>query len=180
MAGFAYADTPFSGPSVIVATDDQPGLAARYADELSDLLFKHRADALPDFLRPAEAVKRALDQEGGPVILVRSADNIGGGAPGDGTDALRAMLAQNASEGAIVLADAEAVEGCWNAGAAAEVTLAVGGKADDWHGAPLTMTGTVRASPTASSHANCPIITSLRFMASESRWVAVFGCARAR
>lgn len=145
MAGFAYADTPFSGPSIIVVTDGQPGLAARYADDLSDLLYEQRAETLPDFLAPAEAVKRALNQKRGPVILVDSADNIGGGTTGDGVEALAAMLAQNAREGAIVVADPEAVAICWRAGLGAEVALAVGGKADDWHGNPLTVTGIVRA-----------------------------------
>jgi microcystin degradation protein MlrC len=48
-------------------------------------------------------------------------------------------------EGAIVLADPEAVAFCWAAGEGAEVMLAVGGKADRWHGEPVTVTGIVRA-----------------------------------
>ena len=145
MAGFAYADTPFSGPSIIVTTDDQPELAAAYAEELSDILFRQRAEALPRFLAPAEAVARAASQASGPVILVDSADNIGGGTTGDGADALAAMLDHGVSEGAIVLADPEAVDICRRAGKAAEVSLKVGGKADSWHGQPVAVTGTVRA-----------------------------------
>ena len=145
MAGFAYADTPYSGPSVIVTTDGQPGLAAAYAHELSDMLYKGRSEAQPIYLPPAEAVKRALRHQAGPVILVDSADNIGGGTPGDGTDALRALLAHVVREGTIALADAEAVDICWQAGKAAQVTLDVGGKADDWHGKPATVSGVVRA-----------------------------------
>lgn len=145
MAGFAYADTPFTGPSIIVTTDGQPELAAAYANELSAMLYKLRHEAAPDFLEPAEAVSQAAGHEQGPVILVDSADNIGGGTPGDGTEALAAMLAQGVCEGAIVLADAQAVDFCWRAGLAAEVTLAIGGKADAWHGQPVNVTGTVRA-----------------------------------
>ena len=145
MAGFAYADTPFTGPSIIVTTDAQPELAAACAEELSVLLYEQRAEAIPSFLAPAEAVRLAASREQGPVILVDSADNIGGGTAGDGTDALVAMLARGVHEGAIVLADAQAVDTCWRAGSSAEVTLAVGGKADDWHGQPVTVTGTVRA-----------------------------------
>ena len=145
MAGFAYADTPFTGPSIIVTTDDNPELAAAYADELSALLYEQRSEALPNFLAPAEAVRLASSREQGPVILVDSADNIGGGTTGDGTDALAAMLAQDVNEGTIVLADAEAVDICWRAGQAARVTLDVGGKVDAWHGRPVTVTGRVRA-----------------------------------
>ena len=145
MAGFAYADTPFTGPSIIVTTDDRPELAAAYAEELSDILFRQREEALPQFLSPADAVARAASQASGPVILVDSADNIGGGTTGDGSDALAAMLDHGVSEGTIVLADPEAVAICWRAGEAAEVTLKVGGKTDNWHGQPIAVTGVVRA-----------------------------------
>lgn len=145
MAGFAYADTPYTGPSIIVTTDRQPQLAADYAEELSAILYHRRSEALPTFLAPTEAVRMAAAREQGPVILVDSADNIGGGTAGDGTDALAAMLAQDVSEGTVVLADAEAVDACWRAGEAAQVTLAVGGKVDAWHGQPVTVSGTARA-----------------------------------
>jgi microcystin degradation protein MlrC len=145
MGGFAYADTPFTGASIIVTTNDDPKLARRYAQELASLLMEQRHAALPQFLAPDAAVARALEMPGGPIILVDSADNIGGGTPGDGTDALRAMLAAGVREGAVVLADPAAVAACWAAGAGAEVRLAVGGKTDRWHGEPIEVTGTVRA-----------------------------------
>ncbi len=145
MGGFAYADTPCTGASVIVTTDGDPELARRYAQELIDLMMQHRHAALPQFLPPDAAVARALALPGGPIILVDSADNIGGGSPGDGTDALRAMLAAEVQEGAVALADREAVDVCWDAGAGAEVSLLVGGKTDRWHGEPVAVTGVVRA-----------------------------------
>lgn len=145
MAGFAYADTPFTGPSVIVTTHNNPQLAQQYAQELVDIMMQHHRAALPEFLPPDEAVARALAQPGGPIILVDSADNIGGGTPGDGTDGLKAMLAHNVQEGAIVLADPDAVAACWEAGEGAKLTLAVGGKVDQWHGEPVTVSGVVRA-----------------------------------
>lgn len=145
MAGFAYADTPYCGASIIVTTDNQPGLARQYARELSDLLRARRDSATPSALAPAEAVAQAARSKIGPVILVDSADNIGGGTPGDGTDALAAMLDHDAQEGAIVLADAEAVALCWEAGTGATVTLRVGGKADSRHGQPVSVTGRVQA-----------------------------------
>ena len=142
--GFAYSDTPDIGVSVIVTTDDDPARAQRYADELAAIIMDNRDAALPEFVTPDAAVARALAMPGGPIILVDSADNIGGGTPGDGTDALRAMLAADVQEGAVVIADPEAVAACWDAGEGATVTLAVGGKYDTWHGAPVTVTGAVR------------------------------------
>jgi microcystin degradation protein MlrC len=145
MAGFAYADTPFTGTSMIVITDGDQALAERYAGELAELLMQQRHAALPQFLNPGAAVAQALAMPGGPIILVDSADNIGGGTPGDGTDALRAMLAADVPESAVILADREAVLACWAAGVGAEITLPVGGKADRWHGDPVEVSGMVRA-----------------------------------
>lgn len=144
MAGFAYADTPFTGASLIVTTHNNPTLAESYAQELAGILLSQRQAALPQFLPPEEAVAQALARPDGPIILVDSADNIGGGTPGDGAEALRTMLALGVQEGTIVLADPEAVGICWAAGEGTEVTLAVGGKTDRWHGQPVEVTGTVR------------------------------------
>lgn len=144
LGGYAYGDTPFTGPSVVVTTDNDPDLAQAYASELIDILERHSQGVLPQFLPPEAAVREALSRPGRPIILVDSADNVGGGTPGDGTDALKAMLALDVQEGTIVLADAEAVAACWAAGEGAEVTLSVGGKTDRWHGDPVPVSGIVR------------------------------------
>ena len=145
LAGFAYADTPFTGPSVIVTSDGQPDLARSYADELSQLLSEARDAHAPRIFSAEAAVELAAKHTDGPVILVDSADNIGGGTPGDGTDALRAMLDFGGVDGAIVIADAEAVAACVAAAVGAEIALEVGGKSDCWHGEPVQVSGRVRA-----------------------------------
>lgn len=142
MGGFAYADTPFTGTSIIVTTDNQPERARQYADDLAAILRSQRDAGVMHLLSPDAAVRLAR-RSSSPVILVDSADNIGGGTPGDGTDLLVAMLAHDVTDGTIVLADAEAVATCWAAGEGAAVTLAVGGKTDDWHGQPVMVTGEV-------------------------------------
>ena len=144
LGGFAYGDTPFTGPSVVVTTDNDLDLARAYASELVSILERHSEGVLPKFLLPEVAVREALSCPGRPIILVDSADNVGGGTPGDGTDGLKAMLALDVQEGAIVLADAEAVAACWAAGEGAEVSLSVGGKTDRWHGDPVPVSGVVR------------------------------------
>ena len=144
MAGFAYADTPHTGCSIIVTTNNNLDKAQKYAYELRKILIDNYIPHT-DFLNAEEAVQQALHLDGNPIILVDSADNIGGGTPGDGTDALKAMLACNVEDGAVVLADAEAVAVCWEIGLGNDVTLAVGGKTDQWHGEPITVTGVVQA-----------------------------------
>jgi microcystin degradation protein MlrC len=144
MGGFAYADTPCTGTSIIVTTNGDRDLAQRYAEELASILWEGRQAALPQFYSPHDAVAQALALPGRPILLVDSADNIGGGTPGDGTDALAAMLDLQVQEGTIVLADAEAVATCWAAGEGAQVRLAVGAKMDTWHGTPVMVSGEVR------------------------------------
>ena len=46
----------------------------------------------------------------GPVLLVEPSDNIGGGAPGDGTDVMRALLKYDIPGAGVVIADAELVK----------------------------------------------------------------------
>ena len=142
--GFAYSDTPDAGVSVVVNTNGAPQLAQQYADELAAILMAHRDAAQPELLSAEAAVKQALTHDAGPVILVDSADNIGGGTPGDGTDALRAMLDANVQEGAVVIADPAAVALCWDAGVGASLTLEVGAKYDALHGSPITVSGVVQ------------------------------------
>lgn len=161
MGGYSYADMPQTGPSIIVTTNDDAELAKRYAGELAEILMEHRDASLPDFVSAEEAVAQAAATPAGPIMLVDSADNIGGGTPGDGTDALRAMLAHprlqsGEIEGAVVIADPEAVTACWDAGEGSTVTLAVGGKTDRWHGDPVTVTGTVRALSDGSFECELP------------------------
>src|SRR5262249_44989202 len=85
LPGFAYADVPQMGPSVVVVADGDPALARREADRLAGRLWDARerlAAALPG---AATAVTRGLLAERLPVVLVDTGDNVGGGSAADGT-----------------------------------------------------------------------------------------------
>src|SRR5262249_59078762 len=82
---------------------------------------------------------------GGPVVLADMADNGGGGAAGDGTELLRELLRVGAPSAVVAcIWDPAAAAACAKAGVGATVTLPVGGKVDDRHGAPVMVTGRVR------------------------------------
>jgi microcystin degradation protein MlrC len=144
-AGFPYADIPDAGLGIYVVTDDDPALAERLAGQLERVAWEHRHEFIHTALPVKEAVARALAAEGRPIVLADMADNTGGGAAGDGTEILRELLRVGA-RGATVACiwDAAAVAACIEAGVGARVTLDVGGKVDDRHGAPVSVTGTVR------------------------------------
>jgi microcystin degradation protein MlrC len=144
-AGFPYADIPDAGLGIYVVTDDDPALAERLAGQLERVAWEHRHEFIHTALPVKEAVARARSAEGRPIVLADMADNTGGGAAGDGTEILRELLRVGA-RGATVACiwDAAAVAACIEAGVGARVTLDVGGKVDDRHGAPVSVTGTVR------------------------------------
>jgi len=143
--GFAYADTPFTRCSIVVTTDGDVEQAGRIAREIGEVAEEQARGVQIAAVPAEEAVRRALELPGGPVMLVDSAGNIGGGPPGDGTDALRVLLAADVQEATVMLAGGEAVQMCREAGVSATVSLEGGGKTDSWHGEPVSVEGEVRA-----------------------------------
>jgi microcystin degradation protein MlrC len=144
-AGFPLADIHDAGLSVYVATDGDQRLADRLADELTALAWEHRREFLHAALPVKDAVARALAIDGRPVVLADMADNTGGGAAGDGTEILRELLRVGARSATVArIWDPQAAGACAAAGAGSTVTLQVGGKVDDRHGAPVEVTGRVR------------------------------------
>lgn len=141
--GFAYADVPMAGMSLLVTTDNDQERAEAMAMELATLSWDLRDQMRVENVNPAEAVARAIAAPEGPVILVDVGDNIGGGTPGDGTVLLAELLRQGAADAVMVIADAEAVEVADKAGVSAEVDLLVGGKTDRLHGEPCPVRGKV-------------------------------------
>ena len=144
-AGFPLADIHDAGLSVYVATDGDQPLAERLADRLAATAWEHRREFLHTALPVPEAVARALAFDGRPVVLADIADNTGGGAAGDTTGILRELLRVGARGATVAcLWDPEAVRACLAAGVGATLTLAVGGRVDPAHGAPVEVTGRVR------------------------------------
>ena len=142
--GYPYADVHEAGPSFVVVTDNDPQLAQREADRLSDMLWNARGQLTLDLPDAAQAVQQAIQSERHPVILVEMGDNIGGGSPGDGTFILAELVRQEASGYVVVVYDPEAVQSCIQAGVGGAVSLQVGGKADNLHGDPVSIQGNVR------------------------------------
>jgi microcystin degradation protein MlrC len=143
--GFPYTDVPTVGAS-IVATARDPDLARAAAREVARFVWETREAFRPTSLSAREAVERAIAVGSGPVVINETSDNPGGGAPGDGTHLLRAMLEarlQSACFGFI--ADAETARSAHRAGVGAEIDIALGGKSDDLHGEPLRVRARVRA-----------------------------------
>src|SRR5262249_27008069 len=144
-AGFPHADTPEAGFGVYVVTDNDQALADRLADQLANTAWEHRHEFMHSGLPVREAGARALAPEGQPLLLADMARHTGGGAAGDGTEVLRELVRVGARSAVVAcIWDPQAVARCVEAGVGASVTLDVGGKVDQRHGAPLRVTGLVR------------------------------------
>ncbi|HIT74841.1 MAG TPA: M81 family metallopeptidase [Candidatus Avipropionibacterium avicola] len=138
-AGFPYDDVATVGNSAyVVAAVADRRIAARVADEtIADIEGRAHEFGL-DRPTPDKAVAEALEQEVAPVVLADVADNVGGGCPGDGTAVLVELLAQQAPDAVVIIADREVAAAATRAGEGAVLTdLLLGGKTDRLHGEPV-------------------------------------------
>jgi microcystin degradation protein MlrC len=144
LPGFAYADVPQMGPSLLVVAEGDADLARREADRLAARLWAVREQLTPALPDAAAAVSQALRAERLPVVLVDTGDNVGGGSAGDGTVVLAEMLRQGVTDGVVCLYASDEVRLCAAAGVGQRVAFSVGGKVDRLHGEPLPVAGRVR------------------------------------
>lgn len=142
--GFPYADVRDMGASFVVVTDARPAVARACADELARALVERRKEFVPDLLSPEDAVERAAAAPG-PVLLLDTGDNVGGGSPGDGTALAHAVAARRGPRTFVALHDPESAARAWAAGPGGRAHLAMGGKSDPRLGPPLEAAVTVRS-----------------------------------
>lgn len=111
IAGFSFADTAEAGVSFTVCTIGEEVVAKAALTELAALAWETRAAGNRTEAPALEVVRVALTAPvPGLTVIAEPADNIGGGAPGDGTGLLRAFLALNVPNAAVAIADADAVQ----------------------------------------------------------------------
>lgn len=143
--GFPWTDVADMGAKVLAVTDGDRTLAARITAEVGAEVAAIRG---PAYVRPvpvAVALADALARPAGPVVVADVADNPGGGATGDSTVMLRAVLEAGVPGCLGPLWDPLAVSLARAAGVGARIALRVGGKADPAGAPPLDLEGEVTA-----------------------------------
>jgi len=139
-----YLDLPEMGGAGLVITDGDPQGAARLATEIAQRYWERRYDLEPQVYTPQEAITRGLQLDGGPVLLVETADCAGGGAAGDSVHTLRALLEAGVRESFLApVVDPAAAALCWQAGVGASVRCHLGFSIDPRFGEPLAVEGQV-------------------------------------
>ncbi|WP_372783403.1 M81 family metallopeptidase [Phenylobacterium sp.] len=143
--GFPWGDTPDTGSRVLVITEGDPALAARLSEQIGREIYAAREALLPRFLSVDAALTDALATPG-LVVVADTADNAGGGAPGDNTSLLKAMLDRGIAGAALgAIWDPVAAAACADAGVGARLRLRIGGKSGLSSAQPLDVEATVRA-----------------------------------
>ena len=139
VAGFSFADTHDTGVSFLVSTTGSDAEARAALDELCALAL--RTQALGNVTEPPvdEVLATLTPAPPGLTVLVEPSDNIGGGAPGDGTGLLRAMLKHRLPNCAIAINDPEAVAQLASLALGTRVTLAIGGKGSRLDAGPVSL-----------------------------------------
>ncbi|MBA2519264.1 MAG: M81 family metallopeptidase [Chloroflexia bacterium] len=156
--GFPHTDVSVVSAAILATADGDAALAKEAATDLSRQLWAMREDfrqSLPD---AETAVRRALAADARPVVIAEVSDNPGGGAPGDGTHLLRALLAANEPETCFgFVADPVTARQAHQAGTGARMTVRLGGKTDDLHGAPIETEAYVKCLSDGRFHYSTPM-----------------------
>jgi microcystin degradation protein MlrC len=162
--GFSFADTPDTGVSFTAVTLGEPRYALAELQELSEWAVSnrelgnvleepleavlariktlHRGTNPPAYAGATPAHESASPDAGGfakPIVLAEPSDNIGGGAPGDGTTLLKALLAADFDNAAVAIDDPQAVKVFQSCRPGERRTLDIGGRGSRLSGGPLRL-----------------------------------------
>jgi microcystin degradation protein MlrC len=146
--GFQFADVPHAGAKILVITDNDQRLAGRLAKEFGLRVHALRQSIGFDSvsLPMQEALSEALATGAAPVVVADQSDNVGGGAPGDATFALRWLLEHRAEQvGVAIVYDPEVVRIARKAGEGAALPVRLGGKLGRFSGDPVDLDVSVLA-----------------------------------
>jgi microcystin degradation protein MlrC len=147
-AGFSHADLPEMGPTVLVTCQGALAQHQSFADHLAGAMWDARFTRLTDYLSVAQAAARCLDWPAGrgPLVVADYADNPGGGAYGDATSLLAALLDAGVPQACFgPMVDPAVAAQLQGQPVGAEVDVLLGGKSDPrLGGGPLALRGRLR------------------------------------
>jgi microcystin degradation protein MlrC len=144
VGGYAFSNVPYAGVAFSIITEGDEAAAQKALRELAGIAWEKREGGIPH-QHDLDAVVREFKDSNyklggkGPVLLVEPADNIGGGAPGDGTDVMRALLKYDIQDAGVAIADAQSVQALQDVPIGGKITLPIGGKGSPLDLGPVTL-----------------------------------------
>jgi len=140
-----WLDIAEMGCSVVSVTNGDPRIAQQQADTLARRLWDNKKAFETELTSVPDAIRAALNMQGGPVVLSESSDSTGSGSPGDSTGVLKHLIrAPLTGPSAIFLVDPAAVASAIEAGVGSTLTMKIGGAFDKKHSKPVKVTGNVK------------------------------------
>jgi len=144
VGGYAFSNVPYAGVAVSIITEGDEAAAQAGLRELAQIAWDMREDGIPKQHDLDQVVREFAGSNykfggKGPVLLVEPSDNIGGGAPGDGTDVMRALLKYDVQGAGVAIADAETVAALANLPIGGKITLPIGGKGSPLDPGPVSL-----------------------------------------
>lgn len=138
--GFPWGDVPDIGTKILVLTNNKLEKGLKISERLGQELCELRDSAGPTFSSVDEVLDMVETEDVGPVVLADFADNPGGGAFGDSTFLLDAILKRKMSNVAIsAIWDPISVSIAVSAGEGAHLKLRIGGKMSRYSGNPVDL-----------------------------------------
>ncbi len=137
--GFPYADSPFTGASVVVYADGDAAAAKRVAEEVSAEIKRLSPQFAVERPGARAGLESAREIDGGPVAVIESGDNTYSGGIADTTGLFRALLAFDPPEPAVFayFHDPALAERAHAAGVGADLECSLGGRVAPEYGAPV-------------------------------------------
>lgn len=147
-AGFARADIAEIGPTVLVTAQGDMAAHQQFAEGMADDIWARRHERINDFLSVTQAAAMARDWPAGarPLVIADYSDNPGGGAYGDATALLAALLDAQVTEACFgPIVDPQTVLQVQGTAPGDRVRVQLGGKTDArLGGGPLALDAIVR------------------------------------
>src|SRR5262249_13183337 len=139
VAGFAFADVRDAGVSFSVVTAGPEDRARSALDRLAQVAADIRDRGYPPEHDPDSVLRSLCEATPTPVLLVEPSDNVAGGAPGDGTGVLRALVRTDVKGGLVVINDPDSVRALAGLAPGQRRHLAIGGKGSLLDAGPLDL-----------------------------------------
>lgn len=142
-AGYSYADTPDTGVSFsVVAEPDCPEERIEgIFDQLTAHAESYREAGHPEGHKEAFFLAVLRNGEHSCLVVAEPSDNIGAGAPGDGTGLLRFFLRERIENAALIINDSQAVGRLQSEKPGSELALEVGGRGSSFDPGPVQLEG---------------------------------------
>ena len=169
--GFPWGDSPDVGAKVLVYTSGDEDEAQRVANLVRDEIWAIKDETMFETVTLDEAMGLIDSTADKPIVFGDVSDNPGGGAPGDSTFILDALISRGIRNVAVgCLSDPESVRRCHAAGVGEQVTLSIGGRLSEFSGKPVEVTATVRG---IAEDAAMNVADVVEFPMGDTAWVTV-------